>query len=406
LLSIADRYILRQVAKPLAAAMAVGLLVLLAERMVRLLDTTLGKKNSFAVVFELLAYLVPHYLGLAIPAALFLGMLFGFSKLSRDNELDGLTAAGIGLHRLTRPVLLLGVFITFLSLLTIGWAQPYTRYAYRSVEYDIKNVDVFYLAEEGVFMQAGTRTFIIDQLDRAKNGFDRIFLFDLKDTGAAETVTATRGTLIEVPGERRPVLRLENGHRLTLEHWPDPAASTPPPPATVGNFATADTPLGKVSHKVFRPRGADERELTLLELIKLQDTPPSDSDLDEMRAELHNRLVDIATPLMLPFLAIPFALTRNRSQRAYRFGVALIILVAFNEIIEQGGVATKSHGISPWLSMWLPFGLLTAFALWRYYSTCFVLAPERLDPMLDRLAEALHDLRRAIARRLGWSAQT
>ena len=63
MLTIIDRYVLRQVAKPLATAMAIGLLMLLAERLVRLLDTTLGKKNSFAVVFELLAYLVPHYLG-------------------------------------------------------------------------------------------------------------------------------------------------------------------------------------------------------------------------------------------------------------------------------------------------------------------------------------------------------
>ena len=63
MLTIIDRYVLRQVAKPLATAMAIGLLMLLAERLVRLLDTTLGKKNSFGVVFELLAYLVPHYLG-------------------------------------------------------------------------------------------------------------------------------------------------------------------------------------------------------------------------------------------------------------------------------------------------------------------------------------------------------
>ena len=79
MIRIVDIYILRQVIKPLAGAMAIGLLVLLAERMVRLLDTILGKKNSFAVVFELLAYLVPHYLGLAVPAALFLGLLFGGS---------------------------------------------------------------------------------------------------------------------------------------------------------------------------------------------------------------------------------------------------------------------------------------------------------------------------------------
>ena len=73
-MAIADRYILRQVAKPILTAIAIGMMVLLAERMVRLLDVTLGKRNSFAVVFELLAYLAPHYLGLAVPLALFLGL--------------------------------------------------------------------------------------------------------------------------------------------------------------------------------------------------------------------------------------------------------------------------------------------------------------------------------------------
>ena len=103
-LPVVDRYVLRQVATPLLTAMAIGLLVLMADRMVRLLEVTLGKKNSFAVVFELLGYLVPHYLGLALPAAMFLGLLFGFNKMSKDSEIDAFLAAGIGLHRLVRPV--------------------------------------------------------------------------------------------------------------------------------------------------------------------------------------------------------------------------------------------------------------------------------------------------------------
>lgn len=400
--AVVDRYVLRQVAKPLAGAMAVGLLVLLAERMVRLLDTTLGKKNSFAVVFELLAYLVPHYLGLAIPAALFLGLLFGFSKMSKDGEVDAFLAAGAGLHRLTRPVAFLGLAIALLSLFTFGWAQPYTRYAYRSVEYDIKNVDVFYLAEEGVFMQAGTRTFIIDNLDRASNAFDRIFLFDTRGDKGAETVTSTRGTLIEVPGQRRPVLRLESGHRLKLERWPDPRDGQPPPTPVVADFTTADTPLGKVSDKVFRPRGADEREMTVLELWASLDGPHGDSSSDEIRAEFHKRLVGILTPLILPFLAIPFALTRRRSQRAYRFGIALIILVAFHEVIEQGTVASKSQGASAWLTMWLPFAAISAFAFWRFWRTCFVLVPDWLDPMIDRVSDMTGRPRRAVQRWFGW----
>ena len=189
------------------------------------------------------------------------------------------------------------------------------------------NIDVFYLAEEGVFMQAGTRTFIIDKLERSTNAFERIFLFDYRGPAGSETVTATHGKLIEVAGERRPVLQLEDGHRLQLDRWPFGGPTPEPPTAVVSNFAEAETPLGKVSDTVFRPRGDDERELTLIELWQQLDNPPKRSTKDQMRAEFHKRIVDILTLLVLPFLAVPFAIGRRRGQRAYRFGLALVILI-------------------------------------------------------------------------------
>jgi lipopolysaccharide export system permease protein len=405
MIRIVDFYVLRQVVKPLAGAMAIGLLVLLAERMVRLLDTILGKKNSFAVVFELLAYLVPHYLGLAVPAALFLGLLFGFNKLSKDSELDALMASGIGLSRLTRPVALLSILLTLISAFIVGWAQPHTRYAYRSVIFDVRNIDVFYLAEEGVFMQAGTRTFIIDKLQRSTNSFDRIFLFDYRGPGGSETVTATHGKLIEIPGERRPVLRLEDGHRLKLDRWPFSNIQGDPPTAVVSNFVEAETPLGKVSDAVFRPRGEDERELTLVELWQMQDTPPKCSTKDQMRAELHKRLVDMLNLLVLPFLAVPFATGRRRGQRAYRFGLALIILIVVHEVIEQGAVATRTSGASPYLTMWLPFALVTAFAAWRFWLAAYVLKADRLDNAIDRVSAATSALWERLLARTRFGAQ-
>ncbi len=47
------------------------------------------------------------------------------------------------------------------------------------------------------------------------------------------------------------------------------------------------------------------------------------------------------TLLVLPLLAVPFAIGRRRSQRAYRFGLALVLLVAFHEVIEQGAWRRK-----------------------------------------------------------------
>lgn len=192
-LPIIERYVLRQIARPMFTALTVGLLVLIAERLVRLLDITMGKKNSFTVVAELLSYWLPHYAGLAAPMGLYIGLIYGLSRMSADSELDAILASGVGLHQLTRPVMVIAAFLAMFALAMFGWAQPYAQYAYRSLLYTINNIDVFYLAEEGVFMQADTRTFMLDKLKRGDNAFERIFLFDYRGKGGSETLTAERG---------------------------------------------------------------------------------------------------------------------------------------------------------------------------------------------------------------------
>lgn len=387
MLTIIDRYVLRQVLMPLGASLAIGLLMLLAERLVRLLDKTLGKNDSIGAVFELLAYLVPHYLGTAVPAALFIGLLFGFSKLSKSNELDAMLASGVGLHRLAWPVFLLAIIFTIASTVIFGWLQPVTRYAYRSLIFDITNVDAFYLAEEGVFMETGSRTFILDELDRSNNTFKRVFLFDNNGAKGTETLTASDGVLIPVPGQTRPVLRLNNGHRLLLESVPHYSGATEPQTAGVAEFTTTDTPLGKVSKDIFRPRGNDEQELFITELISGDPAKFKNVKPDAFRAELHRRLVSILSMLILPFLALPFAIGRARSPRAYRVAVALGLLVAYYEIIQQGALASSSSGISPWFTQWLPLALLAAFSIWRFYAASFRLGSDGLDRLLTPLQD-------------------
>jgi lipopolysaccharide export system permease protein len=384
-LSIIDRYILKSVAVPLMASFAIGLLMLLAERLVRLLDTTLGKQDSFGLVFELLAYLVPHYLGTAIPAALFLGLLFGFSNLSKNQELDAMLAAGFGLHRLARSTLFLALGFAVISVFVFGWAQPYTRYAYRSVIHEIESVDAFFLAEEAVFMQAGSRIFILDKLNRKTNTFSKVFVFDVDEKGNTDTMTSRTGRLISVPDETRPVLRLETGIRLeTQTNDADPAATKT---AQATAFDKFETPLGKKGRALFRARGADERELTIVELATGKVAPGVKIPDKAMKGEFHHRLVSMVVLLLLPFLALPFASGRARGYQAYRIGIALVMIVAFHEIIEQGAIAAKSGRVSPWISLWLPIGLLAAFSLWRFFGAAFSIQGNKSDQYLAAIVE-------------------
>ncbi len=387
--TLIDRYVLRAVFTPLVTALGIGLALLLAERMTRLLDFTLGKRNSFGVVFEMLAYLVPHYLGTAIPAALFLGLLFGFGKLAKSNELTAMFASGISLQRLMRPLLILAAVFSAISFLVFGWLQPHTRYAYRSIVFDVGNVDAFFLAEEGVFMQAGSRTFILDKLDRGSSSFERVFIFDYQGPNGSETLTATSGVLVPVAGETRPVLRLNNGQRFLVERWPTLETDLNAVPRSKANFDYADTPLGKLRKDIFRKRGFDERELTLPELWRAQAKPPEGSTSDSVRAELHRRLVNIVAMFILPILALPFAMGNPRTPRGYRMSVAMLVIIAFHQVVEQGSVAIKNSGYSPWIILWLPTFLLAAFSFWRFWRVSFSIADDPIDVAIGAIAHVL-----------------
>ena len=200
-------------------------------------------------------------------------------------------------------------------------------------------------------------------------------------------------------------MHLEDGHRLTFKAAPDVNAADP----AIGEateFALADTPLGRISKDIFRPRGDDERELTLPELFAAMTNLPPKIKYDDVNSELSERLVTAVSILILPFLAIPFAVGNRRSVRGFRTGIALVLIVIYNEVIHQGA-ALSNHGVaSPLLTMWLPCLLLGIFAAWRYIGICFTLRNDPVSSVIDRLGEFFGNLRHIVMRRFGWGAQT
>ena len=86
-MSTINWYILRQAAAPLLIAILVALLMLLTERMLRLLDMVLDSSGSLHILIEMLGFLVPHYVALALPIAFFLGVLLAFSGMHQRKTL-------------------------------------------------------------------------------------------------------------------------------------------------------------------------------------------------------------------------------------------------------------------------------------------------------------------------------
>ncbi|MFC7554922.1 LptF/LptG family permease [Pseudoroseomonas wenyumeiae] len=129
---LVTRYLLRLLGRPLVATLLVVLPALLLERLLRLFDLVATSAGALGPVIQLVLFLVPHYIGLALPAAFFVSVFTVITQLSEYHELDALQGTGMSLSRLSRPFLAVGVALTLLGLALHGYMQPLGRYNYRA----------------------------------------------------------------------------------------------------------------------------------------------------------------------------------------------------------------------------------------------------------------------------------
>lgn len=365
---IFDRYVLRQTLKPLAVALFVALMVLLIERMLRLLDLVLGAQGPLKMVFEIMAYLVPHYIGLALPISLLIGIMVAFNRFSRDGEIDALQCAGVSLGRMSRATFLAAAVVAVISGIVVGYLKPYGRYAYQAMVFAVSHAALNTLVQARVFTAVGDTTVLVNAINAKTGTFSNVFLYQRDDDGSSTVVTARDGDFVRVAQDGMPILRLFDGVRLTLRE--DGAAvrqdQQEDNPAGVLRFRQLRMLLGDET-PMFRMRGVDEREFTLGELWERRDAPPAGVRSSDIVAELHGRIVRILSIPFLPMLGIPLALGRRRSDRTYGIALGLLVLILYNQVVDLGENMAETGELHPLVGLWLPFALFAASTVWLFH---------------------------------------
>jgi lipopolysaccharide export system permease protein len=377
-----DLYLLRQIAPTLAVTIFIAAVILLMERLMRLLDIAVGNGVSTLVVFQMLLYLIPHYIGLALPIALFLGVLLAFRRMSLQSELDAIHSCGIGIGRFIRwAVVLAGILMT-LNLALTGYIQPYTRYAFRVIEFNITSGVIEQGIGEGVFMDLPNGyTLRVEQSRGAGRELYGVFAHMQEDTGHITTLAARRGELLPGALDGTVALRLYDGNR---SEWDPETKQT-----KTLQFAVMDWPLNLADLVRFRGRGGDERELTIMELLSAYSanlaagisnltTAPNgatDAQPEELvtpaavASEFHFRVVFSLSMLFLPLLAAPFGIMAHRSSKSFGLVVGLLTLVSYHKVLEFTEAYAQNTGAPAGILLWSIFAVFALATTYLFVRT-------------------------------------
>ncbi|MGB8601813.1 MAG: LptF/LptG family permease [Rhizomicrobium sp.] len=376
-----DRYLSLELVKRLGWVLVVVLGALVLERLLRLFDLVSMKGGPMYMVWEMAAMLVPHYMGLALPAGFFVAIYLVASSCSTYNEFDVLLSGGVSPIRFAAPFIASGIVLTIFAFGLFGYMQPYGRYSYRAVHYLVDAVPWGEDVPERTFATVDKdATVSADHVDAVGSGMAGIFVH-MKQGPDDVVITARRGKLMFGPQKIYYRLRLKDGTQLVTKPDGTVSAVKFDELAVQRNFITDVAP--------FRARGDDVREMTLDELATHKRILSSGNWTDaEAKAELHARLVRSLSLLFLPFFTIPLAISAKRRKRSSGVITGAVVLVLFHYVLQTlQGLA--GAGKRPVISLWIALAVFALMAFALFWRTQKYPGSGALDPVFDGLKRAL-----------------
>jgi lipopolysaccharide export system permease protein len=250
-----------------------------------------------------------------------------------------------------------------LNLAIVGFVQPYARYKYEGLRFELRSGALGAAIKVGEFNRLGRHLTL--RIDRSENKGTQLHgIFIQMDQGKGKSVAATaeHGRFLSTDDADTILFRLSKG-RLVQD---SPKFATPRTLA----FDSYDLPISLPMIDQFRTRGGNESdELYLHELWRLGYGGGAKTEKQQIQAQAHFnfRLVEVVMMLLLPFLAIALAVPPKRSTSALGIFISILIVVAYHKVNQYAEAAGANGQLNPTLALWVPFVLLAAMILWMYH---------------------------------------
>ena len=360
-----DRYMARLIAVPLFATLLLSAMLLVLDRIRKLLEFVATEGGPVSVVWRMLANLLPEYLGLGIPIGLMLGILLAFRRLATTSELDVMRGVGLSYTRLLRVPYMYATVLAVANLLIVSYIQPISRYYYEGLRFELRTGALGASIKVGEFTNLGDRMTLRIERSRDKGReLSGIFVHAQTPKGDWLGVTAQSGKFLATDDPNVIIFRLTNG---TLIHN-RPDFRTP----RVLQFSGHDLPINLPKFENFRARGGRNLEYTLPELARQGHHAATSEERAGSRAEFHFRLAEVATMFLLPMLALSLGIPPKRSSSSFGVFLSIVILVTYHKVNQYAASIGELGRIDPLIALWVPFCIFAGLVFWMFYTIAYV----------------------------------
>jgi len=355
MLPIIDRYILWEVSKSFLAITLMLLLILVGSGYMRYLSEAAAGNVGQEVMLRLVGVEALRVMGVIMPPAFFLSILYTLGQMYKHSEMTALSASGIGVLRIFRAVFLAAIPVTlivfWLSLDIRPWANSVN-------EGLVSKQDIhseFNAAVAGRFNESsrGDLVFYVEGITEDRKRLQQVFVQN-RQHGELGLIVSDEGYqyVDEKTGEHFVVLK--RGRRY--EGVPGTNAYT----------------IGEFEEYGLRIKTAPKEKRK----TRVRSLPTStlwNSDNLEHRVELEYRFMLPFAVLVFTFISVPLSHSLPKDGMYGRLVLAILCYLLFVNLMALSGAWMESGATPAWLGRWWvhPFMLALAGLVMFYRSSHF-----------------------------------
>ena len=337
-------YFFRQFIPPFVFGSFLFLFVLLLDKLFDIVDLLFNKGVGLPVVAQLFSLFIPTVLPLTFPMAMLLACLVTFGRLSEENELTAVRAAGLSLYKVLwfPPLFALLISLAMVPFNTV--VAPWSNQAFQRIYERIIHAEPLINVEPRKFFSIKNIKIFADTVDRETNRMTDVFVYQTEgDQKPPQRIFAHVGQIQAT--ENSFSLLLQDGQ---LQKY-DPTIPERLLNTTFQSYRISIPINLEEKSNSTRFRNSSSTELRkLIDSLKKQKMSTT-----ILEAENALRYAVAFAPLCLVLVGIPLATALKRGGRGFGFGITIVVIFVYYLLLIFGLTLAEKGLMPAHLALWI-----------------------------------------------------
>ncbi|HAV12342.1 MAG TPA: YjgP/YjgQ family permease [Opitutae bacterium] len=374
MLKLLHRHILKEILLATGMAMGLFIFVLLMGNALRdVAELVAAGKLGVGIFFKLIGLLIPYVAAYALPLGMLTGTLMALGRLSSQQEIVAMKAAGISLYQIASPVFLISFVGMILGVLVNLHYAPQSRLAYKQLMAEAITQNPIGFIEEKRFINEFPG-YVIYMGGREGQTMQDFWIWELDDEKrVTRFVRASEGQLDFDEKANELVLTLKNGTaEMRSEKSPESFGDDMPNSLFFGELPLA-LPLDQLFGEKGKRRKARTKEMTFSQLMDRRDQAlaaevESGEGMSEERLKvqvhMQKNFAMAFSVFSLAIFGVPLAIQAGRKETYANLAIALIIAMTYYFLMIIVSWMEENPALRADILIWIPNILFQAVGFW------------------------------------------